>query len=219
MPTFKKTHEEMRSWVCGVCWLKPKKLQNITQRLIIQIKDFVNPEYSLDDDDNWLPTVICDTCHRSIRKNVYLTRFSFLIYFLYLITYQVDCADHEVKHIDFSTLTPPKRSNTRGSLLNDCTCSVCMTGQLSRKDYQKYKVENSCPVGCPKKENVEPPPTDLVVCNICFCHYRKGLPHKCSQTSQIENATNLCKYYYIDYRTMLPLMPFKPDVRGTSVFT
>ena len=148
----------MRSSACSVCWLKPKKLQNITQRLIIQIKDFVNPQYNLDDDDSWLPTVICDTCRNSLRKKVYSTRIAYLIYFLHFITYQVDCADHEVKHIDFSTLTPPKRSNTRGSLLTDCTCSVCMTGRLSGKDYQKYKVKNSCPVRCPKKENVETHP-------------------------------------------------------------
>ena len=94
-----------------------------------------------------------------------------------------------------------------------------MTRHLIGKDYLKYKVENSCPVGCPKKENVEPPPTALVVCNICLCHYGKGLPHKCSKSSQIENATNLCKYYYIDYRVTLPSMPLIPEVRETSVFT
>ena len=41
MPSKKKTHEEMRHSVCGVCWLKSQKLQTITSRLVIQVKDFV----------------------------------------------------------------------------------------------------------------------------------------------------------------------------------
>ena len=111
----------------------------------------------------------------------------------YMILYQVDCADYEVKHVDYSTLTPPRSQNTRNSSQSDCTCSVCITGRLTGKDYQKYKLENSTPVGCPRKENIQPSATAMVVCSLCLCQYGKGLPHKCSKTSQVENATNICK--------------------------
>ena len=81
MPTFKKTHEEMRSSVCGVCWMKPKKLQLITTKTVIQIKDFVYPLYSVDDDENsWFPKVICDSCRKSLRVKVctnYLNLFEY----------------------------------------------------------------------------------------------------------------------------------------------
>ena len=70
MPYIKKTHEDMRLSVCGVCWLKPKCLQPITNKLNFQIKDFVNPNYELDDENSWLPKVICDMCRKSLRSKV-----------------------------------------------------------------------------------------------------------------------------------------------------
>ena len=38
MPHSKETHEEMRHAVCGICWLKPKGIRNISAQVLEQIK-------------------------------------------------------------------------------------------------------------------------------------------------------------------------------------
>ena len=43
----KKTHEDMRESVCGICLLKPKGLQKITSQIFIHIKDFVYQDYNI----------------------------------------------------------------------------------------------------------------------------------------------------------------------------
>ena len=70
MPHKKKTHEDMRLSVCGICWLKPKGLQKMTERILAQVNDFVNESYKSEEDECWLPKVICDGCRKSLRKKV-----------------------------------------------------------------------------------------------------------------------------------------------------
>ena len=83
MPNAKMSHEQMRRMVCGICWLKPKGLRDISATMVVQLQDYVYPSYSLGKEDCWLPKVICDTCRRSLRNKVC---FSYLMYkCLYII--------------------------------------------------------------------------------------------------------------------------------------
>ena len=78
----KKTHEDMRGSVCGVCWLKPKGLRNISPPISSQIRAFVYPDYNLDDVSCWLPKVICDGCRKSLRDTmIYFKYNSITLYF------------------------------------------------------------------------------------------------------------------------------------------
>ena len=70
--------------------MKPKKLQLITKKTIIQIKDYVYPQYSVDDDENsWFPKVICDSCRKSLRVKVC----SYLYLYISMIHFQLSSKD------------------------------------------------------------------------------------------------------------------------------
>ena len=158
--------------MCAICWLKPKRLINISNETLDNIRVFVNESYSLDD---WMPTVICDTCRRRL----------------------IDRAankDVTLHHVDYSNLSSPVIL-TRGR--DVCECSLCVVGRMNFIEYTEYKKRNSAPpVGRPPSISLSPQREagKLTVCNACMSEIGRGLPHQCSETSLRENTANLGKY-------------------------
>ena len=65
MPSTKKSHEEFRLLVCGICWRKPKDLQTITPVVLDLIRRFCWSEYELE--DKALPLAACKSCVKALK--------------------------------------------------------------------------------------------------------------------------------------------------------
>ena len=178
MPNEAKSHTEMQSSVCILCFRKPSHLRNITPRLEEMLSKVMSvPWSSTDDKWAWLPTKICGGCCIQLDRTIKNPR-------------------HILSTIDHSSLTPPQSQHsmeTRSRLIVVCECSVCTVGRMNGGKYNQHKVTVSEPLGRPSTVDMTGVSTSIKICTFCKAQLGPGLPHRCNRQERNSNLEELVK--------------------------
>ena len=160
-----------RTRVCGVCTRKAANLRNISDTVLLFIKDYHFKDYNLDE----FPSVICVSCDATLRYIDNLEDGEIPIRRL------PDIKDYESKRA-------PRV--TRSSASGDCGCFWCNIDKMNGLQYKRHK-ESVRPVTKAEAQ----PKKRIVRCGECHSILGRGLPHNCTKTTRNENAKEMVREF------------------------
>ena len=112
-----------------------------------------------------------------------------------------------MKHVDFSSLSPPARrgkaaalprtreqvSTAANAMAGPCPCSVCDIGRLHGRDYTEFKEAVTEPVGRPRIYPPTEEPELIKLCRLCFNPWGPGKTHECNRESKRDNVEEMVR--------------------------
>jgi hypothetical protein len=112
-----------------------------------------------------------------------------------------------MKHVDFSSLSPPagrgeaaalprtreQSSAAAAALAGPCLCSVCDIGRLNGHDYNQFKERVTEPVGRPRIYPPTAEPQPIRLCSLCFNAWGPGKTHECNRETKRDNVEELVR--------------------------
>ena len=166
------SHEQNRSKVCGLCFRKPKQHQRISPSVLTMIKKHSHKDYSLDDTS--LPVIICTSCVKTLKV--------------------VDSGsiDRKLPDVNYNDLSKPQPVNTRSTICEKCSCSVCAVARMYGHEYQAYEKTRRDKPGRPSNKEIRPGVT-VTQCSECHSEVGRGRPHECTRTVTQDNLVDLIR--------------------------
>ena len=165
MPNKAKDHSDSRKSVCFLCLQKcDRTLSLFVQQRITHI---FKQEFNFDDDR--IPQGICNGCRSSLQR----------------IDQGSESNKSVPKLFDFTSIT--LKPITRGSEI--CECLICRIAKLKLNEVHPlaHKEGASCETG----KAVISPSTSEKLCGNCLSVIGRGLSHKCSQVTKLDNIKKI----------------------------
>ena len=153
-------HDTALKTVCGLCLMKPKAMENISEHYLNLIRKHHYVNYNLTSGD--FPTVICPSCKKALRDR---DKFG-------------DDAKSKLPAVRYHRM----RGTRTSRFCDECQCSWCQIASLKGGPYMKHCNEVREGPGRPLEHVPAPPPEVKEICQGCQGEIKRGVLHKCTVT-------------------------------------
>ena len=169
----KRSHEEVRVSLCGLCYGRGE-LRPISDEQLAQLQQLVYPGYSLS--DQRFQEVLCRNCALVLNAH----------------TKNPENPGRKLPHPIYQNMTPPPAHSTRSTDDSECECTVCQIFRSNQGFRHKNMLEEQFwNILFPDQpypstaSSIKPQVENR--CGSCYSLIGKGKVHKCTKKAGQEN--------------------------------